>query len=146
MPPSGSRKALMCYYHFHIPGGIVSYCKLICYVYGHVLIRFVYAHLHMKCRRGVLLEYFGEEATVNDPSYPCCDVCESSNTTSDLSCEMKTVIQAVHDLPNSGEKKVNNMLYKNYALVCILISLYGVLTLCRLLSGFEVQQTRPYRG
>ena len=70
-------------------------------------IRFVFAHLHMKCRRAVILEYFGE-VKANDPAYPCCDVCESSNTVmmSDCCCEIKAVVQAINDLPNSGEKKV----------------------------------------
>ena len=77
----------------------------------------------MKCRRTVLLEYFGEEATVNDISYRCCDVCESSNTTSDQSYEIKAVIQAVNDLPNSGEKKVNKMLYM-YCAQCTYVRIY----------------------
>lgn len=68
----------------------------------------------MKCRRAVLLEYFGEDAIANDPSYSCCDVCASSNTTSDRSNEIKAVIQAVHDLPNSGEKKVKNTMCPIY--------------------------------
>ena len=84
--------------------------------------RFVLASLHIKCRRTVLLEYFGEEATTNDPSYRCCDVCESSNTTSDQSCEIKAVIQAIHDLPNSGEKKVNKMYM--YCAPCTYIRMY----------------------
>jgi len=67
--------------------------------------RFVYAHLHMKCRWAVLLEYFGEDVVVNDSSDSCCDVCASSITTSDQSNEMRAVIQAVHDLSNSGEKR-----------------------------------------
>ena len=62
----------------------------------------------MKCRRAVLLEYFGEEGLVNDPSYVCCDVCASSNTTSDQSNEIKAVVLTVYDLPNSGEKKVKD--------------------------------------
>jgi len=61
----------------------------------------------MKCRRAIVLEYFGEEVKASDPAYPCCDVCESSKTMSDYRCEMKAVIQAVNDLPNSGEKKVH---------------------------------------
>ena len=67
----------------------------------------------MKCRRAVLLEYFGEDAAVHEPSYSCCDVCASSNTTRDQYNEIKAVIQAVHDLPNSGEKKVKRRLYTN---------------------------------
>jgi len=53
------------------------------------------------------MEYFGEEFKANDPAYPCCDVCKSSTTLSDCFYEVKAVIQAVNDLPNSGEKKVN---------------------------------------
>ena len=71
------------------------------------IIRFVYAHLHMKCRRAIVMEYFGEEFKANDPAYPCCDVCKSSTTLSDCFYEVKAVIQAVNDLQNSGEKKVN---------------------------------------
>ena len=56
----------------------------------------------------MILEYFGEKVKANDPAYRCCDVCESSNavTMSDYCCEIKAIIQAVNDLPNSGEKKV----------------------------------------
>ena len=102
---SGPRQTLMCYNPSHIPGGITSH-YINTYVYNIICSthRFAYAHLHKKCRRAVLLEYFGEDATANDP---CCDVCElSSTSTSDYSCEIRAVVQVVDELPTSGEKKV----------------------------------------
>ena len=56
---SGENQMLMCYSHFLILGGIVSHKLNMLYV--RVCIRFVFAHLHMKCRHAVILEYFGEE-------------------------------------------------------------------------------------
>ena len=72
-----------------------------------MLFRFAYGHLIGKCRRKILLEYFGEDSDFCSQSSPCCDVCESPPKLEDYSEEIKAVIQAVEELPASGEKKVS---------------------------------------
>ena len=68
--------------------------------------RFVYAHLPHKCRRRVLVEYFGEDTTDLDCLGECCDVCSDSSTLADSQNEMVAVCRAVRAIPGTGEIKV----------------------------------------
>lgn len=65
--------------------------------------RFVYAHLHGKCRREVVLEYFGEEKSADIS--PCCDVCEVPQEKNDCSSEIRAILQSVNELSAVGEKR-----------------------------------------
>lgn len=71
--------------------------------------RYALAHLQMKCRRKVILEYFGENT--NDETcceQHCCDVCQETQhqSTKDCKDEMVAIVKAVRQIPNKGEKKV----------------------------------------
>lgn len=71
--------------------------------------RFVYAHLHQKCCRKVLVEYFGEDATDLDCPGECCDVCSGSNNLKNSQAEMMAVCKAVRVIPGTGETKVRHL-------------------------------------
>ena len=68
--------------------------------------RYAFAHLHGKCRRAVILEYFGEDPVTSETAKQCCDICESSLSSVNCLPEIEAVIQAVNELPGTGEKKV----------------------------------------
>lgn len=75
-----------------------------------LLFRFCLAHLHAKCRRNVILEYFEEShhcETVEVIAH-CCDVCSQSDSITMVNCEkeMTAIAQTVKEIPNMGEKKV----------------------------------------
>ena len=73
-----------------------------------IINRFAFAHLHGKCRRSVILEYFGEEMIDFDDGEVCCDVCAGVSSQPMVNClnEMQAVVRAVEELPNLGEIKV----------------------------------------
>ena len=71
--------------------------------------RFALAHLHGKCRRAVVLEYFGEEVIKNEGDGDlCCDVCASlsSQPMVNFLPEIQVIVRVVEELPNLGETKV----------------------------------------
>lgn len=74
--------------------------------------RFVYAHLVGKCRRQVILDYFGEESQMATATGECCDVCSSANTTDSITADYQNHFQvitaAVCEIPDKGEKKVSS--------------------------------------
>ena len=70
-----------------------------------ILDRFTLVHLHGKCRQSVILEYFDENPENCETSGQSCDICESSPIMVNQLPEMKAVVQAVNELPNSAEKK-----------------------------------------
>ena len=78
------------------------YGFVVCIHYEYNFYRFAYAHLYNKCRREVLLEYFGEELE----EQLTCDVCENLNDTSDYTPEIKVILQSTRELSEVGEKKV----------------------------------------
>jgi superfamily II DNA helicase RecQ len=80
----------------------------------HNHFRYTYGDLIGKCRRMVLLEYFGESTTDLAPSHPCCDVCESSPEFSDQSEEIKAVLHSVHELPPIWRKKGRSHIIRFY--------------------------------
>lgn len=71
--------------------------------------RYALSHMHMKCRREVILEHFEEvnHDQLKASGY-CCDVCTLKNSTklSDCMEEMSAIVQVVKDCPDKGEKKV----------------------------------------
>lgn len=74
--------------------------------------RFALAHIHGKCRRSVILEYFGESRDQVEVVDECCDVCLKSNPAEHVDCseEMKAIVHAVKEIPNKGEKKVRHVI------------------------------------
>jgi superfamily II DNA helicase RecQ len=60
--------------------------------------------MHRKCRREVIMEYFGEKKRQFFP--PCCDVCGSSQEKSDHSFEIQSAVQSVNEVSSFVEKKV----------------------------------------
>lgn len=96
------------HYHYYIPSQYTSTHFKYIYVYNN---RFALAHLHGKCRRAVILEYFGEGPLTCETPNQCCDICESASTMVNCLPEIKAVIQAVNELPGSGEKKVSFTAY-----------------------------------
>ena len=74
--------------------------------------RFVYAHLNGKCRRRVILEYFGEDpSTASAPTSQCCDICITSpQDLVDVQKQMEIIVKATLELcaiNATGEKKVH---------------------------------------
>ena len=69
--------------------------------------RFICASLAGKCRRTVILEHFGEDATAATCDSVCCDVCDSLPETADAQDEIALILKTVKDLPGYGEVKVS---------------------------------------
>ena len=73
--------------------------------------RFVYAHLVGKCRRQVILDYFGEAPQMATATGECCDVCSSTSTTDSITADYHKyfliITTTVCEIPDKGEKKVN---------------------------------------
>lgn len=69
--------------------------------------RFALAHEGNKCRRAVILEYFGEDPTHATSRGGCCDVCSSTAELADYKDELATVVRTVSEIPGYGEVKVN---------------------------------------
>ena len=72
--------------------------------------RFVCANLAGKCRRTVILEHFGEDATAATCEG---DVCDNQPEMANAQNEISLVLKTVRDLPGYGEVKVsaiNNIL------------------------------------
>ena len=121
---SGQRQTRMSFHRIPIHGGrrkcVDSYIIIYDHNYNY---RFVYANLQGKCRRRMLLEYFGEEFDENTQStISCCDVCESTEATSDRYYEIRAIVQALDEVSGVGEKKVYNyiVLYHLHCCNCIL--------------------------
>lgn len=78
------------------------------------MFRFCLAHLHAKCRRKVILEYFEESHHVENVEVmgQCCDVCSQSDSIMMINCEkeMTAIMQTVKEIPSMGEKKVGKIL------------------------------------
>ena len=115
-----------------------------------ILPRFVYARLHNQCRREEILGHFGEEPTEANRSSPCCDVCDDPRETSDGSSEIKAVLRAISELPQSREKKVSypHQMFgcicnlSNYYQQCYTYVMHIYLLVHRFLSAFVGQQTK----
>ena len=77
------------------------------------LCSFNLANHYGKCRRSIILEHFDEDLPENQVEVldECCDVCSQSSSVEMVDCshEMKSIIQAVKDRPNKGEKKVRHI-------------------------------------
>ena len=54
----------------------------------------------------MILEHFGEDATVATCEGVCCDVCDTQPEMADAQNEMSLVLKTVRDLPGYGEVKV----------------------------------------
>ena len=81
------------------------------------------------------MEYFGEEPVIWENTNLCCDVRAFSQDTVNCLPEIEVIIQAVDELPSSGEKKE-----RSNAIMCLpSYEIYNNCTLIRLPSGFVVQ-------
>ena len=64
-----------------------------------------------KCRRQVILDYFGEEPQMATATGECCDVCSSTSTTDSITGDYQKyfliITTTVCEIPDKGEKKVN---------------------------------------
>lgn len=70
--------------------------------------RFAYGHLYGKCRRKIILEYFEEDITCHSVTDGvCCDVCETEYDMKECQDEIMSIVEAVKDNPNKGEKQVS---------------------------------------
>ena len=85
--------------------------------------RYAFAHPHGKCRRGVILEYLGEDPVTSETVKQCCDIWESSLSSVNCLPESEAVIQAVNELPGSGEKKGKTCVNNLMCTLCMYISL-----------------------
>ena len=55
----------------------------------------------------MILEHFGEDATVATCEGVCCDVCDTQPEMADAQNEASLVLKTVRDLPGYGEVKVS---------------------------------------
>ncbi len=69
-------------------------------------LRFALAHEGNKCRRGVILEHFGEDLPSATSEAGCCDVCSCTAELTDHKAELATVVRTVLEVPGYGEVKV----------------------------------------
>ena len=60
---------------------------------------FALAHLHGKCRRAVILEYFGEEPVICENTSLCCDVCASPHVTVIVYLKLKQSFKLLMNYP-----------------------------------------------
>ena len=71
----------------------------------------MWANFAGKCRRRVLLEGFQDPATLSESCSECCDVCERKTECdldiTDLTEELKILINAIDTLRQKGQKKIS---------------------------------------
>ena len=60
--------------------------------------RYVNAHLAGMCRRRLLLNAFGEKATVTNATGDCCDVCLQTKPVEDFKEELKILLDALNQI------------------------------------------------
>ena len=95
--------------------------------------RFVCANLAGKCRRAVILEHFGEDATAATCEGVCCDVCDTQPKMANAQNEISLVLKTVRDLPGYGEVKVSANISARNTLITFLFILalhFSLLKFC----------------
>ena len=69
-----------------------------------------------KCRRRVLMEYFGEDPASATCLGVCCDVCMEEMELQDQQQHMAVILQAAAEIPGNGELKVQiNSVWRNFS-------------------------------
>ena len=80
-------------------------CKRILSFFSE-LWRYVNAHLAGMCRRRLLLNAFGEKATLTNATGDCCDVCLQTKPVEDFKEEFIILLDALNQIGCKGELKI----------------------------------------